>query len=207
MPDKNEATEVVDYYGDACGSYFPALPSILSSSSKQNWLSGCLSVTFDYKATKDSIRHNEDPSRCTARAQYQEQSGKPPNNDLSDPDFLDADLKRAKYNAMKLRQEVTGKMPDATTFFVYYKDKNETEGLKQNVSPAKGKQSPKHNKSSAKGEQSLKQNVSPAEGELSPKHNTSSAKGEQSPKQNVSPAKGKEYPRLRVRCAEDKSKF
>ena len=174
-------------------SYFPALPSIISSPSKQNGSSAdyaCIGVSFDYEATKESIRHNKNPSRCTARAQYQIQSGKPPHTDLSDPDVLDGDLKRAKYNAMKLRKEVTGKMPDSTTFFIYYKEKNEVESSKQNVSPAEGKQSPKQNVSPAEGKQSHKQNVSPAEGKQSHKQNVSPAEGKQSPKQNVSPAEG-----------------
>lgn len=167
----NEGQKVSNRYGDACGSYYLALPSILSSPKKQDEHNvssanyACLSVHFDKVLIRISIRHNLYPSRTII--QYQEQTGEPPHPRLSHPEVLDFDRLWAMHKAVNLREEVTGEIPKPDTFFVYYAGKNTVSLYEQNESFAKEKQD-KHYVSSAK--------------ETQTEHNGSYAKGKQKTK-------------------------
>ena len=168
----SEAPQVGNRYGIATGgSYYPALPSIQSTPKKQDEHNvssannACLSVHFDELAWRTAIRHNRDPSRTII--QYQDQTGKPPNPRLSDPEVLDHARRWAMHKVVTLREEVTGEIPKPDTFFVYYAGKNTVSLYEQNESFAKEKQD-KHYVSSAK--------------ETQTEHNGSYAKGKQQPK-------------------------
>ena len=147
---------VSNRYGHACGSYYPALPSILSSPKKQDEHNvssannACLSVHFDEIAWRTAIRHNRDPSRTII--QYQERIGKLPNPRLSDPEVLDHARRWAMHKAVNLREEVTGEIPKPDIFFVYYTGKSKVSLYEQNESFAKEKQD-EHYVSSAKVKQ------------------------------------------------------
>ena len=89
-----EAPQVGNRYEVATGgSYYPALPSILSSPNKQDEhnvssaFDACHRIHLDEIAWRTAIRHDRHPSRTVI--QYHEHIGKPPYPRLSDPEVLD----------------------------------------------------------------------------------------------------------------------
>lgn len=146
-PEHNEryakVQKVSNRYGDACGNYYPALPSILSSPKKQDEhnvssaYNACLSVHFDEIAWRTAIRYNRNPSRTVIN--YQEQRGRPPHPRLSEDQLHQSNEEWAIYSALELREEVDGELPKSDTFYVYYAGKNKTSDYKQNESFAKEK--------------------------------------------------------------------